>query len=265
MGFPLGRPLLTHAQYWTSTVSNATDPLCSPDSDTIDLWRDGRPARERRSAWAGVYEEEIFLGEAARWIAEAAQGTRPLFLYYASHLSHTPMQVPQPTLDRFLNESAHLSLPGVGYAAMTGYLDLAVANVTAALRAHGLWSNTIFVFQSVSLLRSAVARPLRRRTGQWRPHLRGPVQAHRRLPQPASPRHDGHRRQNPISRHVPRLWGCGLESSVPRRQGQLLGGRDASRGLHRRRRGPPCQAWYACCRTDASVPAALHRHSPMRR
>ena len=151
--------------YWTSTVSNATDGFCSGDSATVDLWRDGAPAKERApgGAWEDVYEEEIFKAEASAIIGDFARGNdgsssgnddgggggpRRLFLYYASHLPHTPMQVEQRVLDGFLNESAALSLPGMGYAAMAAALDAAVANVTAALRQHGMWNDTLFVFQS---------------------------------------------------------------------------------------------------------------------
>ena len=46
----------------------------------------------------------------------------PLFLYYASHAVHTPMEVPQPNLDRFL-PIKELTLPGQGYAALVTVLD----------------------------------------------------------------------------------------------------------------------------------------------
>lgn len=138
--------------YFTSTVSNATDPLCSRDSRTIDLWRDEAPANDRHPgrAWSDAYVERLFVNEATQIIrgVTTTADTKPLFLYYASHLSHTPLQVPQQTLDAFLNESYKLALPGVAYAAMTAELDAAVANITAALRAAGLWDRTLFVFQS---------------------------------------------------------------------------------------------------------------------
>ena len=109
--------------HWTSTVSNATDAFCSPASATVDLWTHGGPARERRGAWRGEYEEALFMGAASRLIAEfaanasaaaaastAAASVGPngsssaprgrsapsLFLYYASHVPHTPLQAPRP-------------------------------------------------------------------------------------------------------------------------------------------------------------------------
>ena len=71
----------------------------------------------------------------------------PLFLYYASHAVHTPMEVPQPNLDRFL-PIKELTLPGQGYAALVTVLDEAVGNLTATLRSAGLWEQSLVVFQS---------------------------------------------------------------------------------------------------------------------
>ncbi|EGB04084.1 hypothetical protein AURANDRAFT_67511 [Aureococcus anophagefferens] len=139
----------------TAVAPRATFVFCSPTRSSFLSGRlpiqhsQRRPrrleCRERRgrgdrhqhdragNAWAGAYEEKLFKAEATAIIgdfaAAAADGDDArLFLYYASHLSHTPMQVEQHVLDAFLNESATLSLPGLGYAAMTNALDAAVAN-----------------------------------------------------------------------------------------------------------------------------------------
>ena len=76
-----------------------------------------------------------------------ARARGPLFLYYASHAVHTPMEVPQPNLDRFL-PIKELTLPGQGYAALVTVLDEAVGNLTATLRSAGLWEHSLVVFQS---------------------------------------------------------------------------------------------------------------------
>lgn len=141
--------------YWTSTVSNKTDPLCSPDSQMVDLWRDDGPAVGESGT--GAYEEELFAADAVRTIS--AHGSSmvhaPLFLFYASHVPHTPMQMPQHYLDRFLNETA-LSLPGRGYAAMVSVLDNVVANVTAALQATEMWGFIPQMVLSVLRVRTAL-------------------------------------------------------------------------------------------------------------
>ena len=146
--------------YWSSTVSNKTDGFCSFDSDVVDLWRhdnssvggSGGPAIPRPGgADADIYEEEIFVAEATSVIREhaaaAATSAAPLFLYYASHAPHTPMQVPQRYLDRMLGVT-ELSLTGQGYAAMVAVADDALGNITATLKEVGMWSETLLVFMS---------------------------------------------------------------------------------------------------------------------
>ena len=139
-------------------MSSATDSFCSPNSSIVDLWQNDKPAARP----SGQYEEEAFVSFATKVIQDFAwnrkksgdedDGSR-LFLYYASHAPHTPMQVPQRLLDRLLavNRSLHsgpsLTLPGLGYAAMVAVVDEAVANLTQALKAADMWSSTLFVFQ----------------------------------------------------------------------------------------------------------------------
>jgi hypothetical protein len=92
--------------YWTSTVSNNTDNFCSADSSMVDLWQNDGPATGKNAT--GQYEEEMFVQEATRIIHDFAAenidsggssqisddgGDKRLFLYYASHAPHTPMQV----------------------------------------------------------------------------------------------------------------------------------------------------------------------------
>ena len=144
----------THSNdYFANTISNRTDLVCSPDSAMVDLWEDDDPAARRHGNGHGglryEYEEEMFAAEATRIIRNhSASGTAaPLLLYYGSHVPHTPMQVPQRYLDRFLNVT-EVSLTGQGYAAMVAVLDDAVRNITGALKDTGLWDNTLLIFQS---------------------------------------------------------------------------------------------------------------------
>ena len=135
--------------FWTSTVSARTDKLCSADGAMIDLWTNDGPAPAHQP---GVYQEWMFVDKARAIMSEyaanaTAKARGPLFLYYASHAVHTPMEVPQSHLDRFLNIS-ELSLTGQGYAALVSVLDEAVGNLTQSLKATGLWGRTLLVFQS---------------------------------------------------------------------------------------------------------------------
>ena len=102
--------------YWTSTVGSRTDKLCSPDGAMIDLWTNTGPAPQHTP---GVYQENMFVDKAKEFISTYSTNTTakeqgPLFLYYASHAVHTPMEVPQRNLDKFLGVT-ELTLPGQGY------------------------------------------------------------------------------------------------------------------------------------------------------
>jgi len=66
-------------------------------------------------------------------------------LYTAFQVTHNPLEVPQKYLDEY---------PEVYYGerkyyyAMTSYLDEAVGNIVDALKAKGIWENTLLVFSS---------------------------------------------------------------------------------------------------------------------
>lgn len=76
----------------------------------------------------------------------------PLFLFYAFHLLHSPLQVPEAYLrriDHMLAESGADSIDTEGrrlYAAMTLYMDEAVGDVVQALKSKGMWDNTLIIF-----------------------------------------------------------------------------------------------------------------------
>lgn len=127
------------------------------------------PVVERKpgGSLAGVYEEDIFTSQVNDTIRRFALhldrrkrtsaisksssiygDSEHLFLLYATHVPHTPMQMPQKRLDQFLRQDDQLSLTGKGYAAMVSVLDKAVGVVTTALQDTGLYNNTLLVFQS---------------------------------------------------------------------------------------------------------------------
>ena len=67
----------------------------------------------------------------------------PLFVYWAIHNTHAPIEAPQ----RFINQYAHFQDPlKATFTAMVSVVDEAVKNVTDALKANLLWNNTLFVW-----------------------------------------------------------------------------------------------------------------------
>jgi len=97
------------------------------------------------------YEEALFNEYALKIIRE--HDTRvPLFLFYAFHLLHTPLQMPQSYLDRLdwlVKKRGGRKIETQNrryYAAMTLYLDDMVGKVVAALKAKHMYDDTLIVF-----------------------------------------------------------------------------------------------------------------------
>jgi arylsulfatase len=85
---------------------------------------------------------------------------QPFFMYYASPLSHVPLQVPKDFVDdyrkEFGDEEPYLGekgyfpnrYPRATYAAMITYLDHQLGELIEALKAQGIYENTIIFFTS---------------------------------------------------------------------------------------------------------------------
>jgi arylsulfatase I/J len=151
--------------YWTQAFVGSEAASCerntsTPPSQYRDLWRDTGPARSENGT---AYEEVLFEAELMRSLkeyeskhllrrADGTDGTTdstveadeadgesetppPLFLHYAPHLVHSPYQVPQEWLDKFaFIAQRNDTRDGLRqtYAAMVGYLDAVLGNVTGA-------------------------------------------------------------------------------------------------------------------------------------
>ena len=156
------------------TMVDGTCPLNATTNvtmDVVDLWDGNGPARglnnsancsQANQAGGCVYEDDLFLRRVLDTI-EAHDASQPLFLVWATHGIHTPYEVPQRYLDRFA------FIPQAQrrfYAAMVSHVDDMVGNVTNALKAKGMWSNTLWLTASdnggpVTALTGANNFPLR--------------------------------------------------------------------------------------------------------
>ena len=104
-----------------------------------------------------AYVEDVFRKRALRAIAAhdtTSARAPPLFLFYSFHLLHTPLQVPQRYVraaDARVAAAGGAPFDSQGrrlYAAMTLFLDEVVGDLVAALRARGMWDDTLLVFLS---------------------------------------------------------------------------------------------------------------------
>lgn len=154
--------------YGGSTDYYTMDTLCWPDAQ---CFTDYTPTHEAVSGWDlhrdrqilrnnTEYSTNLFTAEAEKIIAaHAAAGAAagPLFLYLPYQAVHvgnkpTPMhpeyaldQAPQQYIDEYswVHDEHRRNL-----SAMVTVMDEAAGNVTSALKTHGLWPKTLFIFST---------------------------------------------------------------------------------------------------------------------
>ena len=128
---------------------------CPQQALTQDLWYQNASAAgpafdrlNRRSCSAAaqntsgcVHEEYLFRAQALGLIA-AHDAATPLFLNYAPHLVHSPLEAPAVYLEKFafIPDKARAA-----YAAMVNMLDDVVGDVADALKARGMWDTTLLL------------------------------------------------------------------------------------------------------------------------
>ena len=136
--------------YWTSIDDTFCRLPNGKNTSIVDLWGEGAPAYGLNNSWdcsqtnqaAGCkYEDELFVEEVLARIA-AHDVSTPFFLFWAPHIAHAPLEVPQAYIDKFaFIEDKNRRL----YAAMVNYVDGLVGRVVAALKAKGMWDNLLWV------------------------------------------------------------------------------------------------------------------------
>ena len=143
--------------YWTSVAGNC--PVPSGGNKTygvVDLWQNANgvegPARGLNNSanctqahqQGCKYEDEIF-AEGVLSLIEAHDPSTPLFLFWAPHNIHAPLEVPQAFLDKFafIHDSQRQY-----YAAMVNFIDTQIGRVVAALKSKGMWDNTLWMSSS---------------------------------------------------------------------------------------------------------------------
>ena len=108
--------------------------------------------------WLTDYAPDLMQKEVVRFIKDNKE--HPFFMYYATPISHAPLQAPKRWVDyyveKFGEEDPYLGdqgyfparYPRAAYAAMVSYLDEQVGEIVATLREQGLYENTIILFSS---------------------------------------------------------------------------------------------------------------------
>ena len=107
----------------------------------MDFWDTDKPATGQNGT---DYEEALFKRRLLQVLNEHNPST-PLFLYYAPHIAHRPLQVPDNYAKKFNfidNQKRQI------YHAMVTYLDDVVGNMTEILKRRGFWDNLLLVVSS---------------------------------------------------------------------------------------------------------------------
>ena len=101
--------------------------------------------RPGKAGGACVYEDILF-EERIKQTIEAHDTKGPLFAFWATHIVHGPLQVPDAQLARFnfINDSKTRQT----YHSMVNWIDGAIGRVVAKLRAKSMWRRTLIVFSS---------------------------------------------------------------------------------------------------------------------
>ena len=93
---------------------------------------------------ACIYEEYMFQDNLLN-VIDTQDPEIPLFMFWAPHSVHEPLEVPKPYWDKFdFIDKA----PRRTYHAMVNFLDEMVGNVSKALQDKGMCDNTLVVFSS---------------------------------------------------------------------------------------------------------------------
>ena len=145
---PTGRGFDSSFGYFNFANDYFTEIDADKCNDTliVDLWDTDKPAHGVNGTGADHYEEALFRQHVLQIIKNFDAATDgPLFLYYAAHIVHGPLEVPDSYLHKFdfINDVARQK-----YHAMVKYLDDVLGDVVTALKERGLWDNLLFVVSS---------------------------------------------------------------------------------------------------------------------
>ena len=159
VGCPTGRGNATQpiVDLWqTRTVGDVTSGTAALglNSSCVHLVPDGgQPATcavgPKNDAGYGGYEDALFEERVLQAI-DAHDPSSPLFLFWAPHLVHVPLQVPAAYFEAF-SSMAPTDRPSHArqrYHAMVTMADSMVGNVTSRLRARGMWESTLLVLST---------------------------------------------------------------------------------------------------------------------
>ncbi|XP_033124052.1 arylsulfatase J-like [Anneissia japonica] len=112
-----------------------------PEPPYYDFHRDLAAAKD----YNGTYSTYAFTNEAIDIINNQDEDT-PFFMYLSYQAPHAPLEVPEKYKDPY--RSIFNNEDRLTYAGMVSCMDEGIGNVTAALKAKGIYDNTVIFFSS---------------------------------------------------------------------------------------------------------------------
>jgi len=150
MGYQHSLFYFWHANdFWTMrtdpcTLSNGTS------AQPVDLWDGDAPSNlvndggcSQSNQTGCTYEDELFTNRVMDAIINRDH-EKPLFIFWAPHIVHVPLEVPTAYYDMFAGMQ-YSSYERRFYHAMTYYIDEAIGNVTQKIKDEGMWDDTLIV------------------------------------------------------------------------------------------------------------------------
>ena len=108
-----------------------------------DLQQNGKSVRRD-----GEYATDIHGEEAARFITESRDKTKPFFLYVPFLAPHSPIEAKDEDISKYPRRLDTPMAPKKTYAAMVDSMDQAIGRIMTALDKEGVADNTIILFFS---------------------------------------------------------------------------------------------------------------------
>jgi arylsulfatase I/J len=151
--------------YWNDACTGWCSPPSDPYEPTTDLWLNDAPAYGLNASWDCteaqqgpdcIYEDELLTDFAVNAV-NAHDPAQPLFLFFSPHAVHVSamqlvLEVPRAQLAKFDFMCAGDNSSGCNfrqrYAAITNLADGYIGRLVDALKAKGMWDNTLLVLSA---------------------------------------------------------------------------------------------------------------------
>ncbi|KAL5011997.1 hypothetical protein ScPMuIL_010548 [Solemya velum] len=140
---PTSRGFDTYFGYLTGSEDYYTHYRCNGEPyDHSFCGFDLRNNTEPCSTEKGHYSTHMFTKRVVD-IVSSHDGSKPLFVYLPFQAVHSPLQVPDEYIEpyKFIKNNNRRK-----YAGMVAAMDEAIANITKAFKAKGIWDDTLLIF-----------------------------------------------------------------------------------------------------------------------